>query len=683
MYTRHEAIKEAHAKTCKWLLKKSEYLDWLDPNKLEEHRGFLWIKGKPGSGKSTLMKFAHANFRKMKNKIAISFFFNMCRSDLARSTIGMYRSLLLDLLERLPELQSVLDFLGPATSDGSPRRWNVESLKALFEQAVLGLGESSLVCFIDALDECPEPQVQDMISFFEHLGERTTSAGIAFRVCFSSRHYPHSMTSRGLNLVLEEQEGHSQDIVSFLDTELKIGHSVLAQQIRDELREQASGVFLWVALMVPILQRDYNHGLMHMLRPRLRDGPGDIHGLFRDILTRDHHDRDELLLCIQWVLFARHPLKPKQLYIAIMVGIRPEDLSTFDPDKITDPVVKRSILSSSKGLLETTGSDNPTVQFIHESVKDFILSENGLRDIWSGLGTEFQGESHDRLKQCCLSYTSIGIAGLRVGYHLTKASFRPVFHTGQLVDKAFPFLEYAVRNVLYHADAAEEGGVSQTSSLQTFPLGDWITLDNLFEKHAVRRHTAKASLLYLLAEHNMGNLIRRHPDKLSCFEVEDERYGPPIFAALATSSREAVEALLKAQARSEPPTSPLHGLCEQYYQDGNQRADIGRDFKFSRDRNVLSYLAEGGDEIILAFVLASGKDDAEIDSKDKDGRTPLSWAAEKGHEAVVRLLLDNGAAIEVKDSSSRTPVSWAAEQGHEAVVRLLKQRAQLSSTIPP
>jgi ankyrin repeat protein len=29
---------------------------------------------------------------------------------------------------------------------------------------------------------------------------------------------------------------------------------------------------------------------------------------------------------------------------------------------------------------------------------------------------------------------------------------------------------------------------------------------------------------------------------------------------------------------------------------------------------------------------------ADINSKDEDGRTPLSWAAEKGYEAVVRLL---------------------------------------------
>ena len=39
------------------------------------------------------------------------------------------------------------------------------------------------------------------------------------------------------------------------------------------------------------------------------------------------------------------------------------------------------------------------------------------------------------------------------------------------------------------------------------------------------------------------------------------------------------------------------------------------------------------------------------DVKDTYGRTPLSWAAENGHEAVVKLLLEKGAELESKDTS--------------------------------
>ena len=67
------------------------------------------------------------------------------------------------------------------------------------------------------------------------------------------------------------------------------------------------------------------------------------------------------------------------------------------------------------------------------------------------------------------------------------------------------------------------------------------------------------------------------------------------------------------------------------------------------------------------------RDDVDPDSKDtKYGQTPLSWAAENGHEAVVKLLLArDGVDPESKDNSGRTPLSWAAEKGHEAVVKLL------------
>ena len=42
-----------------------------------------------------------------------------------------------------------------------------------------------------------------------------------------------------------------------------------------------------------------------------------------------------------------------------------------------------------------------------------------------------------------------------------------------------------------------------------------------------------------------------------------------------------------------------------------------------------------------------------------------------GHEAVVKLLLEKGAELESKDRDGRTPLSWAAENGQEAVVKLL------------
>jgi hypothetical protein len=180
------------------------------------------------------------------------------------------------------------------------------------------LGESAVVCFIDALDECEE-QIRDMVDFFEKLGDLALSNDVQFRVFFSSRHYPHISCTRGLSLVLEWQDRHDDDIASYINKELRVGQTNLAKKIKDELQEKASGVFMWVALVVGILNNEHDEGRPpRRIQEKLKSIPGDLHSLFRDMLVRDFHNRNELLLCIQWVLFARQPLEPKQLYCAIL-----------------------------------------------------------------------------------------------------------------------------------------------------------------------------------------------------------------------------------------------------------------------------------------------------------------------------------------------------------------------------
>ncbi|KAH3269678.1 hypothetical protein KXW55_003589 [Aspergillus fumigatus] len=60
-----------------------------------------------------------------------------------------------------------------------------------------------------------------------------------------------------------------------------------------------------------------------------------------------------------------------------------------------------------------------------------------------------------------------------------------------------------------------------------------------------------------------------------------------------------------------------------------------------------------------------------VDKKDARGRTALYWASSKGHEAVVRLLIERGANVRVKDKLGLTALYQASSSGHEAVVKLL------------
>ncbi|KAK6525870.1 hypothetical protein TWF281_010914 [Arthrobotrys megalospora] len=58
---------------------------------------------------------------------------------------------------------------------------------------------------------------------------------------------------------------------------------------------------------------------------------------------------------------------------------------------------------------------------------------------------------------------------------------------------------------------------------------------------------------------------------------------------------------------------------------------------------------------------------AELEAKDKYGRTSLSLAAGNGHEYVVRVLMEKGAALETKTNYGRTPLSLAAKMAAKAL----------------
>ena len=96
----------------------------------------------------------------------------------------------------------------------------------------------------------------------------------------------------------------------------------------------------------PILQKEFDSGRINRVKRRLQELPPELSGLFRDILRRDNDDLDSLLLCIQWILYARHPLKPEEFYYAVLsgMGLESDHLSERDPEYITADIIQKFAL---------------------------------------------------------------------------------------------------------------------------------------------------------------------------------------------------------------------------------------------------------------------------------------------------------------------------------------------------
>ncbi|KAL6359034.1 hypothetical protein LRP88_09232 [Fusarium phalaenopsidis] len=85
-------------------------------------------------------------------------------------------------------------------------------------------------------------------------------------------------------------------------------------------------------------------------------------------------------------------------------------------------------------------------------------------------------------------------------------------------------------------------------------------------------------------------------------------------------------------------------------------------------RTVLSWAAEKGHEVTFERLIEKG---ADFESRDGSGQSPLHCAAWNGNEAGVKTLLELGADFESRDEDEQSPLHYAAEKGNDAIVRML------------
>ncbi|SMR45308.1 unnamed protein product [Zymoseptoria tritici ST99CH_3D1] len=698
---RHTNIRDAQRATCEWLLQHPDFSAWANKDR---HPGILWISGKPGAGKSTLMKFVLAHVRKTQaaDEIVLDFFFNARGDEFEKTTLGMYRALLFHLLQKVPDLKIILDDVGNSNAAGSHAFvWSIPSLKILLCKAIGALGPRKLKIFVDALDECKEQEVRDMVEFLEELGEHEVAEESRLSICMASRHYPSIEVLHSWRLILEDEDGHADDLRKYIQRRLQAGKGKAIDEIRVQVQKKANGVFMWVVLVVGILNDEFRRGRIFAVKQRLREIPPELSELFRDMLQRDHDNMDDMLLCLQWILFAKRPLSREEFYYAMEAGLHTEDGGQWrpepqNPEEVTAEVMERLVLSSSKGLAEVTRSKKaPVVQFIHESVRDFLLKDGGLQQLWSELNGDLASGSHERLEKCCSNYLKVDLSShVDIPDPLPKAKSEQAKSLRQRVIDLFPFVRYAKEGILYHADQSTLSA-TQTNVLQGFVLDKWIHIHNILEPIELWRHSNEVNLLYVSAVRNLDRLIRHFKSQGVWLRLRKERYQFPVLAALAGAHVAALRALLGDDVEEFLPSfqrDPGFGKASRCLQHGfpllwaasNKNESFAK-FLLTTCKNkdicsfrenlkdgyhswcLLGHALRHGTRTIVQLLIDAG---VEFYAH-SDGWSALHDASLAGNHDVVQLLLDKGWQVNAQGGHFGNALQAACHGGHEKTVQLL------------
>lgn len=680
---RLEEISTAHKKTCQWIVGQPHYLNWMNEEALASHGGFFWIKGKPGAGKSTMMKYLLLRAKEtLHSTVILSFFFHAQGIILERSVMGMYRSLLHQLLCS-KEISSdarkpFLDLAKGLKLENGSIAWTKRDVKNLLSLTIKSLQRHRILILIDAVDECNQAEVKDMTSFFQELGKSAVVSQVNLRICLASRHYPHISLEKGIEFIIEDQHEHQADLERYVGTELKGGQSKPIQKIRGEICKRASGVFLWVVLVVRALNEAFGRGKISGLQKRLDEIPDGLDDLFTDILTRDQKDKDALIFSLQLILFCRRGLGREEFYFAVLFETTGKIEMNVNWDLHSTTAMDKLILHVTKGLAENSKSGSTKakpyrVRFIHESVRDFLLQRNGFSRIQSEKidPVNFIGQSHNRLTQVCLSYISPFCRG-SLGEKIAKIRDLPRnSRTDETLQMSFPFLGYAIQNILEHSNLAHAGGVSQAEFIQAYSRGlsQFKCIFNAVEKFATRRYKDNASLLYILVSSDLHDLVPL--EMLGESRAWDlcGQYLCPMGAAFRKGSMASVRALLGMPINREccnlnhEIEPDLIARMKDFFAELDQQTRQSRSKVMNTQQRLLRFALEGGCVDILRLCLYTNIIDFNNDLN-WGKQTPLYWSIYTSKPDIVEFLVSeakvNVEAEMRRPYNKKTPLLRAA-----------------------
>lgn len=694
MERRYATIATASSKSSQWLLETPQCARWHDTAFHLKGSACLWIKGKPGAGKSTAMKslLKRTSAQQPGSKI-ISFFFNARGEPLERSVEGMYRSLVYQLVSDIPQPETEA-VSHEAMNEYAQIGWPLELLKDLFGAAVAHLSrQSHLICFVDALDESDiEDDVRDMVHTFAELSKSAFLERSSFSICFASRHYPHISVEPCEEIILEDQEGHKESIADYVTTRLRLGNPALEQELGFEIQRRSAGVFLWVVLVVGTLNKEANRGKLYRLREELQTMPLRINDLINEVVNREKDER--LLPAVQWLLFSFDTLTAEQLYsgILISIGRNDADLQCGDRTYIDADVVKHFIISSTKGLAELTPEGG--VQFIHETVREYFL-EYGMEYLRPDLVEhgDVAAVCHTLLAQWCHTYFQLACENFLTDEIDSRVPQQKRSFLWEYSRTSWPFLEYARDGLLKHTELAAKHGTVDMTINKTVLSKAWLITksygrDDEFYQCALEW---KPTMLHVLVFEACRSLFdaeirnyRTFETQLSLINVQSWRLGSALHVASSRGDAGMVQVLLDngadVDARSSGGKTPLHFAVDPGC--STAVADIllhhGADIHACTEDIVDSPLHLAINVSTSPMVLHMLHRSARRDSKRKDDGLTLRLAIKRFMPVVIDALLSHGCSVDANTGNGCTALHATAVYylipHREQILRLLLSR---------
>ncbi|KEQ66046.1 uncharacterized protein M437DRAFT_33477, partial [Aureobasidium melanogenum CBS 110374] len=572
MYNRLHEISDATSGTCSWVLDNNTLRDW-------QHAqcGLLWVKGKPGTGKSTIMKylwdyFAPAN--SSEARITASFFCHGRGVDLQKSSSGIYRALLHQLVEQMPSLhqdfekrfQARCKAQGPY---GSAWDWMDAELRDFTKDYLLrSCSELELLIFVDALDECGEDCARELLDFFQRVVTASEAQNDStLKICVSSRHYPLVRADVLFEVVVDGE--NSADIHLYVDQKLNAFRD--STQRHDELvlsiASRAGEIFQWSVLVVAKVIRSLEgRKPVELILRDIEETPQQLFQLYRQIVRSylddtnvDLRDKKQFSDLFQWVALAKRPLSVLELRSALLIDWVDQhsqhSLPTYADLYARDPF-GADVEFLSCGLAKVVeelhyNSVFLTVEFIHHSVQDYFLSGGGLQDL-----------------QDLQDSDSATTARRTAELNITGTCHKSVLLSDADAHIRHPLLDYALEYIFLHARSAEEGQAMQNDLVQilNFPQDDCMT--NLAKFSSLYR----CNLLHVAARFDIPNLISSVLDLAPKLNALDSEGATPLMLAAQNGYIRIVEQLVQTQrahlnAKNPDCATALHLAIEHGHVD--------------------------------------------------------------------------------------------------------------------